>query len=88
MPSCDIYAYGLLLWQVATEDSIPFHGVNNSDFEYFTSVVTGKKGKRPSLTFTKQFTSVAWKQLMRDCWQHRPYLRPTAADVLERIKAA
>jgi serine/threonine protein kinase len=73
----DVYSYGILLWQMAT-DIIPFKGLSRNDF--IRLVVKG--GVRPPLNMT---WPSAFSHLLQDCWNTDPKYRPNFHDIIEKL---
>ncbi|KAL0058649.1 hypothetical protein AAF712_014675 [Marasmius tenuissimus] len=62
---------------------VPFYGV--SDAEVIMSVVFRKQCPSRSKDLEWEQGDAIW-ELMTSCWDHNPFLRPTAANVLEQIR--
>jgi len=76
----DIYAYGIVLWEIAARDD-PY--VDCPSAMLIRECV--KDGDRMTIP---EDTPKEYDKLIQDCWAQVPDQRPTAAQVLERIKKA
>ncbi|MCE3233605.1 MAG: hypothetical protein K0R98_1862 [Rickettsiaceae bacterium] len=74
----DIYAYGVLLWELATR-KIPFEG--KDPLTVLTILSQGKTEKIP------MDCPVRFAALIKACWAIKPEMRPSAPDLLTQIKA-
>eukprot|EP00118_Oscarella_pearsei_P029118 m.3704 g.3704 ORF g.3704 m.3704 type:complete len:533 (+) comp9715_c0_seq1:216-1814(+) len=73
----DIWAFGILLWEIVTLGHTPYPGLTES-----TLTIKLKKGCRlskPSVCSNHVYN------LMRECWHARPAARPTSVQVRERL---
>jgi tyrosine-protein kinase Fes/Fps len=72
----DVWAFGILLWEIFSGGKMPYPGMNNSE----TKEAVIKKGYRmpPPHGCPEQVT-----QLMDECWQYREQDRPTMADICD-----
>lgn len=75
--SADIYSLGLLLFLLVTGKQ-PFEGMDGAE----AAARVAKMNIRP--TFPDEI-SLAWRNLIRNCWHRTPGQRPTAAQVLETL---
>lgn len=53
--------------------------------QQIAAVLKGQLPKRPSVESAPQLSDRMW-ELMNECWQHDPKLRPSASQVLERLE--
>ena len=65
----DVYAYGILLWEIVAED-IPFRGLN----QYQITINVTQKNLRPKIP---DGTPKKLKQMIELCWNSDPMKRPT-----------
>ena len=72
----DIYSFGMLCYEVIT-GCIPFESHPVSDY----SIVL--RGERPELPHDLH---PRLKEIVLDCWEHDPQLRPTAHGLYERLR--
>ena len=76
---CDVYSYGIMLWQMA-RDRVPFQGFGKNDF--VRNVVD--LNMRPKL-------DRAWPQplvsLITRCWDRNPIKRPSFKAVIAELDA-
>lgn len=77
--SSDVYAYGILLWEILTLQR-PFIGYDRA--QHFSRVVVNHE--RPSLSGLNKPKDVV--ELLPKCWN--PHFRPTMNTVLEQIEAS
>ncbi|CAM9852951.1 unnamed protein product [Chrysoparadoxa australica] len=76
--SCDVYSYGLILWEMAAMRK-PFESYGRDIF--FEKVVRG--GERPSL---HQKWPEPFKQLLMQCWANDHHSRPSFAEIVNSIQ--
>jgi serine/threonine protein kinase len=99
-PSSDIYAFGMLAFEVHAyfetrcsfshptpqmfTDEVPFDTLGSKSAFWIMARVHA--GDRPSRSFDKQkrISDVMW-ETMRNCWAADPKARPTAAMIVQRI---
>jgi serine/threonine protein kinase len=75
----DVYSYGILLWELYTLKK-PFN--DTSDPEIFKEMVF-IQGTRPSL---KSIQSKELKELLQECWDSQPLIRPSMEEVVNIIQ--
>ncbi|KAK2191363.1 hypothetical protein NP493_53g04022 [Ridgeia piscesae] len=80
-PSCDVYSYGMVLWEVVTSCD-PFNDVEDES-QVMELVI---KGMRPS-TDTVTKVPPEYLSLMEECWDDDPDQRPTFKSLLKRLKS-
>ncbi|KAH0791864.1 TKL family protein kinase [Histomonas meleagridis] len=71
----DVYAYGMLLWEILT-GSVPFKGKTNEEIEH----AVAQKGQRPSIPI---MTPTPLKNLINNCWVQDPKARPTFKEIYQ-----
>jgi hypothetical protein len=71
----DIYSFGMMCYEVIT-GCIPFEGHPGNDYNIVL------RGGRPELPYD---LNQELKELVLDCWQHDPELRPTPYDIHGRL---
>lgn len=74
---CDVYSYGILLWELASHDQ-PFKGIPPL---FIPREVD--KGVRPPIP---EATDVAVKELIKKCWQTKPEDRPVFESILYSLE--
>jgi len=82
----DIYAFACVCYEIFS-GQVPFFE-NPHDIRVILGVMRGKRPTRPShdLSKTRGFSDEIW-DLVQACWAHDPIQRPTAEQVVERIRA-
>lgn len=65
----DIWAYGVLMWEVYTLGRLPYDRLNNT--EIVNLVSCGRRLYRPQLANEKIYS------IMKSCWEEKPDERPT-----------
>jgi serine/threonine protein kinase len=76
-PCCDVYAYGITLWELATR-LLPYENQSVS------SIRDGvKEGQRPDIPSN---VPTSFADLIRECWDQKPEKRPTFGVVVEKLK--
>uniref|UniRef100_A0A6N2L2G8 non-specific serine/threonine protein kinase n=1 Tax=Salix viminalis TaxID=40686 RepID=A0A6N2L2G8_SALVM len=74
---CDIYSFGVILWELAT-CQIPWKGLNPMQ-------VVGAVGFQNRHLEIPEDIDPAIAQIIRDCWQLEPNLRPSFAQLISRL---
>ncbi|KAJ6435157.1 hypothetical protein OIU84_000391 [Salix udensis] len=75
---CDIYSFGVILWELAT-CQIPWKGLNPMQ-------VVGAVGFQNRHLEIPEYIDPAIAQIIRDCWQLEPNLRPSFAQLIFRLR--
>ncbi|KAL5769066.1 hypothetical protein ACOSP7_015622 [Xanthoceras sorbifolium] len=75
---CDVYSFGVILWELATL-SIPWKGLNPMQ-------VVGAVGFQNRRLEIPEDIDPAVAQIIRDCWQMEPHLRPSFAQLMSRLR--
>ncbi|XP_068713935.1 angiopoietin-1 receptor-like [Montipora foliosa] len=75
----DIWSYGVLLWEIESGGLKPYAGMTTQ--EIMTELKKGYRLEKPS------GCSDAMYQVMRDCWNPNPKLRPSFEKLVERLEA-
>ncbi|XP_068713931.1 angiopoietin-1 receptor-like isoform X2 [Montipora foliosa] len=75
----DIWSYGVLLWEIESGGLKPYAGMTTP--EVMTELKKGYRLEKPS------GCSDAMYQVMRDCWNPNPKLRPSFEKLVERLEA-
>jgi len=70
----DVYAYGIVMWQILTFGEIPFDGFTATCIRQ--CVKTGDRPDSYPLNFSLTLPST-YINLMKECWQQRPENRPS-----------
>uniref|UniRef100_A0A8C2DGU4 Tyrosine-protein kinase n=1 Tax=Cyprinus carpio TaxID=7962 RepID=A0A8C2DGU4_CYPCA len=74
----DIWAFGVLMWEVYTLGRMPYDRWNNT--EIVEKITAGHRLFRPQLANDKVYA------IMNICWHERPDERPTFSDLVMTIK--
>ena len=72
-----MWSYGVVLWEMATLAEQPYQGWGND--EVVSYVKEGSIMPRPDGCPSMLY------DMMRDCWQRDPTLRPSFLDLCERL---
>lgn len=75
----DVYAYGILLWEVYTRKEV--HD-KLSAAQIIAKVA--HEGLRPTIPFD---CPSYWSQLMTDCWKKNPQDRPSVGNIIQRLSS-
>ncbi|XP_006475934.1 serine/threonine-protein kinase EDR1 isoform X3 [Citrus sinensis] len=75
---CDVYSFGVILWELATL-SVPWKGLNPMQ-------VVGAVGFQNRRLEIPDDIDPAVAQIIRDCWQTEPHLRPSFAQLMSRLR--
>eukprot|EP00731_Ephydatia_muelleri_P017675 Em0010g773a len=76
---CDVWSYGILLWEVFSGGAIPYAGMSNTDAK---DHIDGGYHMPLPAGCPKEVYSV-----MQQCWMHEPEDRPNFTQVLGMLKA-
>jgi len=77
----DVYSFGLMLWEILT-GQLPLIEFENYTLNQFVEVLCRDK-IRPVIP---DDTNLLLKQLIEDCWQHEPTLRPSFPQIVDRFR--
>jgi hypothetical protein len=81
----DIYAYGMVLWEIATR-KMPYENVANSNI-IINAVLAGRRPQMPEETVNPADPlPTSYKELIRVCWFQAPEKRPTAKEAIETLE--
>lgn len=69
-PASDVWSYGVLLWEMANPNKIPYG--EYGDIQFIAKVT----GENKTLDIPQQYPETV-KQIMKACWQKNPKKRPS-----------
>lgn len=74
--ACDVYSYGVLLWEVVTHEE-PWKNVPPMRI----NAMVGVRGERLPIPVN---APAQYAALMRACWQQEPSARPTFTEIVDQ----
>lgn len=74
----DVWAYGVLAWEIFTYGKQPYSGLN--DIEAYYRITSHQLLEKP-----KECPDSAY-QLMRQCWSKESQLRPSFSDIISSLR--
>ena len=74
----DVFAFGILMWEIASRSSRPFQGVQEVVIPTLI-----QKGNRPEIA---NDCPIEIKNLIEQCWNQEAKQRPTMEQVVERLE--
>ena len=78
-PSIDIYSYGIILWELLTNE-IPYSRYKTMQI----AIMVSERNLRPDIPPS---TPEPMKKLITSCWNSNPRLRPRAADIRSSLES-
>ncbi|XP_062099039.1 probable serine/threonine-protein kinase SIS8 isoform X2 [Humulus lupulus] len=75
---CDVYSFGVILWELTTA-CIPWKGLNPMQ-------VVGAVGFQNRRLEIPEEVDPELAQIIRDCWERDPNLRPSFAELMVRLR--
>jgi len=76
----DVFSYGVVLWELVTRED-PYQGMPT----FQIVIAVGQHKMRPLIPATATVPS-AFSQLMADCWNEDPNLRPPFSEIVSRLE--
>lgn len=77
-PKCDVFSFGILMWQVLSKERMPFPGLHMHTIMF--KVVS--QSFRPNESLTSNVHS-SYMELYKICWDQKPHKRPTMNHVVK-----
>ncbi|XP_045773349.1 fibroblast growth factor receptor 3-like [Maniola jurtina] len=77
--STDVWAFAVLLWEIATLGGFPYADLSNQDIPQY--LTTGGRLPKPARASPRLY------QLMTECWSDDPQDRPTFAQIVDKLAA-
>ncbi|XP_077993623.1 tyrosine-protein kinase Fer-like isoform X2 [Glandiceps talaboti] len=75
---CDVWSYGILLWEIFSRGNNPYPGLNNAVAR--EKIENGYRMTAPDGTPSEVY------EIMKQCWQYHPQDRITFADIHKSLK--
>ncbi|PIO62452.1 protein tyrosine kinase [Teladorsagia circumcincta] len=75
-PACDVYSYGILVWEIFNDAEMPFKGIDNKTIKAKISEPDFRPNIDPAIPPNV-------KLVMKSCWSGDPAQRPTMKRVFE-----
>ncbi|KAK6017098.1 hypothetical protein OSTOST_17414 [Ostertagia ostertagi] len=78
---CDVYSYGITIWEVFNNGEIPFTGIDNKTIR---SKISDNKF-RPPIDFS---VPIVVRRVIKTCWRGDPKRRPTMSQAARYLVGA
>ncbi|XP_073255185.1 tyrosine-protein kinase receptor Tie-1-like [Porites lutea] len=75
----DVWSFGVVLWEMATLGGVPYPTLTNS--ELYRLLGKGYRMERPDMCSDDVY------ELISDCWDEDPYIRPSFYRLIEKLEA-
>ncbi|KAK6015974.1 protein tyrosine kinase [Ostertagia ostertagi] len=77
-PACDVYSYGILVWEIFNDAEMPYKGIDNKTIKAKISEPDFRPNIDPAIPHNVQV-------VMKCCWNGDPAQRPTMKRVFELL---
>lgn len=74
----DVWAFGIVLWEIGTLGASPYPTLSNNELIPF--LMSGQRLEKPDICSDKVY------ELMLHCWHEDPLMRPSFADIYEKLQ--
>ncbi|XP_037787959.1 vascular endothelial growth factor receptor 3-like isoform X2 [Penaeus monodon] len=75
----DIWAYGIVLWEIFSLGSTPYPGMSVTT-DFIDKLINGLRNEKPKCAKDTEYN------LMLACWEHDPLSRPTYSEIIHQLQ--